>query len=66
MQAEGFEKGAQLLAVGPTTGAVRFEAGEIYENDAPVEKALKGASVTIRVPEKVRENDKLYVLEPRR
>lgn len=66
VQAEGFEKGAQLLAVGPTTGAVRFEAGEIYENDAPVEKALKGASVTIRVPEKVRENDKLYVLEPRR
>lgn len=65
IQAEGFEKGARLLITGPTTGAVEFAAEEIFGEDQPVPRAAKGQSVTIRLPEKVRENDKLYVLEPR-
>lgn len=36
------------------------------DDSGPVEAALKGTAVTIKVPEKVRANDKLYVLQPRR
>lgn len=63
IQAEGFEKGARLLVTGPTTGAVEVTAEQIFNDNGPVERALKGSAVTIKVPEKVRENDKLYVLE---
>ena len=66
VQAEGFEKGARLLVTGPTTGAVEFTADELMDDSGPVEAALKGTAVTIKVPEKVRANDKLYVLQPRR
>ena len=65
MQAEGFAQGARLLVTGLTTGAVEFAAERIVDEDAPVAQARKGACVTIKVPEKVRENDKLYVLEQR-
>ena len=65
VQAEGFAQGARLLVTGPTTGAVEFAAERIVDEDAPVAQARKGACVTIKVPEKVRENDKLYVLEQR-
>lgn len=65
VQAEGFDRGARLLAVGPTTGAVEFCAEEIFDDSGAVESARKGSAVTIKVPEKVRENDKLYVLQPR-
>lgn len=65
IQAEGFDKGARLLVVGPTTGAVELLAEEIFDDDAAVDSARKGSFVTIKVPQKVRENDKLYVLQPR-
>ena len=65
VQADGFDKGARLLVTGPTTGAVEFTAEEIFDDDGPVGHVLKGTAVTIKVPEKVRENDKLYVLLPR-
>ena len=65
IQAEGFDEGARLLAVGPTTGAVEFTAEAIFDDAGAVHSAPKGAAVTIKVPEKVRENDKLYVLQPR-
>ena len=65
VQAEGFAQGARLLVTGLTTGAVEFAAERIVDEDAPVAQARKGACVTIKVPEKVRENDKLYVLEQR-
>ncbi|MDY6010645.1 MAG: peptidase U32 family protein [Duodenibacillus sp.] len=65
IEAEGFAKGARLLVVGPTTGAVEFEAESIVRDDAAQNEARKGESVTLTVPGRVRENDKLYVLEPR-
>ena len=34
----------------------------MYVNDAPGEKAEHGDIITIKVPERVRENDKLYVV----
>jgi putative protease len=65
VQADGFDRGTRLLVTGPTTGAVEFTADEIFDDNGPVNHATKGTAVTIKVPEKVRENDKLYVLQPR-
>ena len=65
VQADGFDRGTRLLVTGPTTGAVEFVADEIFDDNGPVNHATKGTAVTIKVPEKVRENDKLYVLQLR-
>ena len=65
IQAEGFEKGARLLVTGPTTGAVEFSAESMMKDDQRVDACAKGQDITIQIPCKVRENDKLYLLQPR-
>ena len=62
LQSEGFEAGARLLVIGPTTGAVEFAALSFLVDDKPAAEARKGEEVTVKVPQRVRENDKLYVL----
>ena len=51
-----------MLIAGPTTGAVFAVAEEIRCNEEPADEAPKGTEATFRVPEKIRENDKLYVM----
>lgn len=63
---EGFSAGEKALLIGPTTGAVLFDLKSVYVNDSPAKLVKKGSVVTIRVPEKVRRNDKLYVIRERR
>ena len=53
-------QGDDLLLIGPTVGARRFKASEIYFDDKPVPVARQGWSVSIAVPDKVRPSDKLY------
>lgn len=65
IQAEGFEKGARLLVTGPTTGAVEFDAAQIVCDEAELDHCRQGQSITVKVPSRVRENDKLYVMELR-
>ena len=65
IQAEGFGEGARLLVTGPTTGAVEFAAHGMLREDSPAEACGKGDDITMAVPRRIRENDKLYVLEPR-
>jgi putative protease len=58
-----FKKGDRLLITGPTTGALWLTADKIH-NDAgkPVDSAPQHERVSIPVPEKVRPNDKLFLL----
>ncbi len=65
IQAEGFAEGARLLVAGPTTGAVEFQAQGMRCEDAAVQTCSKSQMVTMRVAQRVRAGDKLYVLEPR-
>lgn len=65
IQSQGFEVGARLLVTGPTTGAVEVTAQDFFVDDKPAQSVQKGQSITIRMPEKVRENDKLYIMEER-
>lgn len=54
--------GDKLVIIGPTTGVVEVTASEIHFDQEPVAKAVKGQSVSIPVPDKVRPSDKLYKL----
>ena len=64
VQADGFDRGTRLLVTGPTTGAVYVTPEKILVDEAEVSDIQKGMDITFKVPEKVRENDKLYVVRP--
>lgn len=65
VEAEPVNVGDRLLCTGGTTGAVVFTADEIRFDLLPVSRAQRGQHVSIRTPERVRENDRLYVLRRR-
>lgn len=62
MEAGTLKKGDRLLITGPTTGVIYLNADEIRFDLKPVDEAVKGQSISIPVPEKVRPSDKLYKL----
>ena len=62
VEAHEISVGDQLLVTGATTGALRFSCEEIRYDLKPVEKAEKGWRISMPVPEKVRPNDKLFIL----
>ena len=64
VQAQNFKLGEKLLITGPTTGAVYVTPEKILVDEVEVSDIQKGMDITFKVPEKVRENDKLYVVRP--
>ena len=62
VQAQDFQLGDKLLITGPTTGAVYVTPQEILNDGQSVSEVKKGMDITFKVPEKVREHDKLYVV----
>lgn len=57
-------EGDELLVTGPTTGAVFFTAQEMMTDNGPISAIQeKGQRFSIKVPEKVRPNDRLYVMK---
>ena len=64
VEAHDISVGDKLLITGPTTGALYInEVKEIRFDLKPVETAKKGQRISIAVPDKVRPNDKLFILE---
>ena len=64
VEAHDIKVGDKLLFTGTTTGAMYIdEVDEIRYDLKPVEKATKGQRVSIKVPDKVRPNDKVFVME---
>lgn len=61
--AEPLKEGSEVLVTGASTGAVRFRISGLRADGIPSETAEKGADATFVSPVKLRENDKLYVLE---
>ena len=64
LEAGTLRKGDRYLVTGPTTGAVYGNAEAMRVNETEAENAEKGAEVTFRVPERIREHDRLYRLDP--
>ena len=63
VEASEVSVGDALLITGPTTGVLYLNATEIRYELLPVERAEKGTRVSIPVPEKVRPNDKVFILK---
>ncbi len=53
--------GDEIIITGPTTGALILTVDELRVDLKPVDKAVKGQSVSLKVPEKIRPSDRLYV-----
>lgn len=63
------EEGERLLVTGPTTGAVFFpaEGMRLGERATPVTEVHdRGIPFSIKVPEEVRPQDRLFVMRPRK
>jgi len=63
MKAGKLKLNDEIIIIGPTTGAIETKITEIRIDLQNVEKAEKGDTISIPVPEKVRRADKLYILE---
>ena len=61
MEAGELNVGDEILIIGPTTGAIPMTVEEIRVDLKPVAKAVKGDRFSIKVDEKIRPSDKLYV-----
>lgn len=62
---EPLAAGDKVLITGPTTGALTCTAEEVWLDDRPAPLAPRGSYASIKVPDKVRPADKLYILRPR-
>ena len=56
-------KGDEIIITGPTTGIVHAKAEKIIKNNEHLEHAKKDDIITIQIKEKIRKNDKLYIIK---
>ncbi len=59
-EASEMNNGEEIIITGPTTGVVQFIPEEIREDLVVVNMTNKGVKFSIKVPELVRRNDKLF------
>ncbi|HED36746.1 MAG TPA: U32 family peptidase [Ignavibacteria bacterium] len=52
----------KLLIIGPTTGVIEFEIGNIKKDEESVSYAIKGEKITIPCDDIVRHNDSVYLI----
>lgn len=62
IEATPLHAGEELLILGETTGVQEFMAEDIRVELQPVKTAVQGVRCSLKTPEKVRRNDKLYKL----
>ncbi|MCK5804495.1 MAG: U32 family peptidase [Lentisphaeria bacterium] len=60
VQSNAFRPGDEMMIQGPTTGVLRFRPVEIRVNGKTVDAAPRGV-VTLRLDEKVRRGDKVFI-----
>ena len=53
--------GDEVMITGPTTGILQFKLESLFVNEKQAREGKKGDDLTIKVPGKVRKNDKLYL-----
>ncbi len=66
MMAGNLQKGDKIVVIGSTTGTVKCEIPEIRLNYKTVNSAKKNDVISVPMIEKVRRNDKVYLLIPQR
>lgn len=60
IEAYDIKKGDKILITGPSTGVQEVMIEDMFVNDFPFEKAIKGDHITLKLPFRVRTSDKLY------
>lgn len=63
MESGELSSGDKILILGETTGVIETILKEFYVNDHASEQAVKYDEVTFFLPELVRRNDKIYLIE---
>jgi putative protease len=64
IEATELHVGDKLLITGHTTGAMYLTLDEARVNLKPVDTVKKGVHVSFKVPDRIRPNDKLYLVRP--
>ncbi len=64
IEATELHVGDKLLITGHTTGAMYLTLDEARVNLKPVDMVRKGVHVSFKVPDRIRPNDKLYLIRP--
>lgn len=59
------KKGDKIGFTGPTTGYLEIQVEEIHTDSGIKEKVVKGETICVKVPSKVRKNDKVFLLKKR-
>lgn len=62
LEAGALKTGDEIIITGPTTGVLQFCLDEFYVAEKRAILAKKGEEVTFPVPQKIRKNDKLFVV----
>ncbi|MFH1682727.1 MAG: U32 family peptidase [Candidatus Woesearchaeota archaeon] len=63
VETEEFSVEDRLSFVGPTTGYVEVVVSEIHDDNGKLETAKKGMVVSVKVDQKVRKNDKVFLIK---
>lgn len=63
MEAGELKVGDEVIITGPTTGAVTVKIDEIRVDLKPVQKTTKGERFSIKIKEKIRPSDKMFIWE---
>ncbi len=59
----GLRVGDDIMIMGPVTGFVQTKVKSLFVEEKPQETARKGEVVTIALEQKIRKNDKLFVIK---
>lgn len=60
LEAGELNVGDEVVITGPTTGAIILMVEELHGDNGPIDRAVKGDSIAIKVPSKIRPADRLY------
>lgn len=60
IESHTLKKGDKILITGQTTGIMEMDVSEMMVDNTFVEEAVKGDSVTLKTPDRIRPSDKLY------
>lgn len=63
METGEIRRGDEIVIIGPTTGSIILTVEEMHLDSGPTDCVKKGDLFSIKVPEKVRLSDKLYLWE---
>jgi len=65
IESSSIKAGQTVLIIWATTGVIEFIPEGLFVNGIKVEEAKKGDILTIKVPERVRQNDKFSIVKSR-